>query len=520
MNNHTSKERLLVIALGEATFDLILPWVEQGELPAMERFIHEGSAGYLRSMVPMITPQMWGTIVSGKNPGRHGLFDFWQRDKRGRFTEINGSHIKADPLWKKLTRAGLSSGIVNVPFTYPPQKIKGFMISGEDAPGAHRSISWPQELYDELVEEFGRYRLKDIFPGGRNKEDYLTLVEEDVEKQSEVLSYLLARKEWDFFLTFFSASAITQHYFWKDMQDGNNQFSDVIKKAYKALDSAINCLTEAAGENTNVFIISECGAGPLKSGVQINTLLRQEGFLQYLKPRMSKESSPDGKSIRNTVSAFRTGIQGAIPKSWFYFANKNVHWLKSWIQNYLDSSDIDWGRTLAFSRGKEGDIFINLKGRDPNGIVEQNEYEYVRNSIIEKLMALKDPSTGEPAAARVYKREELYKGDQLGFAPDLVIEWKNDAYMPTESDKDKDSVFVERWRRNMKWPTSGSHRRNGILMARGPGISNNKWIEGAGIIDLAPTWLHLLNQDVPDDLEGKVIAGLFNTKSAAHLKIE
>jgi predicted AlkP superfamily phosphohydrolase/phosphomutase len=515
----SDKKRVLVIVLGEATMDLIIPWIDQGELPAFKKFYDQGASGKLKSSLPMITPQMWGSIVTGKNSGRHGLFDFWQRGSDGKFKEVNGSKIKAKAIWHILTENGLTSGIVNIPFTYPPQRIKGFMISGEDAPGAHRSIAYPSMLFDEIVKKFGRYRLKDIFPGGRQKEDYLTLVEEDVKKQTDVLSYLVSNKNWDFFLTFFSATAITQHYFWKDMEMGNNNFKDIIRTAYKSLDSAVDRLTKAAGEDADIFIISECGAGPLISGIQINTWLQKEGFLTYKKnlnehpksdgAELPQESKSFGQSFfRSKISGFRKNIQGYIPKSWFYFANKKMHWLKSWIQNYLAGSDIDWAKTYAFSRGKEGDIFINLKGRDPEGIVDEKDYDSVRNRIIESFLKLKNPSNGKNVVNKIYKREELYKGPYLEFAPDLLIDWVDSAYMPTESDKNKDSIFVERWRENMNWPTSGSHRIDGVFMANGPHIAENKINVQAGLLDLLPTWLHLLGQKIPDDLEGEIISGL------------
>lgn len=508
-----NKKQILVIALGEATLDLIDPWIKDGELPTFKNFYEEGSVGNLKSSIPMITPQMWGNIITGKNPGYHGLYDFWQRGSDGKFKEVNGSQIKAKPIWEILSESGLSSGIINVPFTFPPQKINGFMISGEDAPGAHRSIAYPNNIYDEIVNKFGRYRLKDIFPGGRKKEDYLTLVEEDIKKQTDVLEHLITTKNWDFFLTFYSATAITQHYFWKDMQLGNTEYKDVIKTAYKSLDKAIDRLAEAAGEETNIFIISECGAGPLASGVQINTWLQKEKFLAYKNsngtlPGGSEKQAENKNILRSSIASFRKNIQGIIPKSLFYFANRNMHWLKSWIQSFLSGSDIDWSNTLAFSRGKEGDIFINLKGRDPNGIVEPIHYEKVRDAIVEKLSALIDPSTEQRAVTKVYKREELYSGSHVEFAPDLIIEWKDNAYMPAENDKDKDSIFVERWREYMNWPTSGSHRIDGILLAKGPDIVKNKKIKAASLIDMTPTWLHLLKQNIPSDLQGSVLSEL------------
>jgi predicted AlkP superfamily phosphohydrolase/phosphomutase len=317
-------------------------------------------------------------------------------------------------------------------------------------------------------------------------------------------------------LTFYSAAAIAQHYFWKDMLEASNEYNNIIKTAYKSLDRAIDRLAKAAGEDTNVFIISECGAGPLISGIQINTWLQKEGFLTFKKSNGISHAKGEKKSLeksfsRSKVSNFRKNIQGYFPKSWFYFANKNVHWLKSWIQTYLAGSDINWNETFAFSRGKEGDIFINLKGRDPKGIVEQSHYEKVRNQIIEKLSTLINPSTGKKVVDKIYRREELYKGPCLEYAPDLLIDWVDSAYMPSESDKNKDSIFVERWRENMNWPTSGSHRIDGILLAKGPGIAKNKSVNDARIIDMTPTWLYLLNQKIPDDTEGKVITSLFDS---------
>lgn len=218
--SNTSKSRVLVIGLAEATLDLILPWVEAGYLPTFQRLMEEGVHGPLQSRIPLITPQMWGTIYTGTSANLHGIFDFWQRGDNGRFREITGADLKQQPVWDMLGEDGLSSGIVNMPFTYPPRPIKGYMIAGEDAPGDHRSIAYPPELYDEITSKFGRYRLKDIFPGGREKSDYLTLVEEDIVKRTEVLEYLITHHPTNLFFSFYSATAICQHYFWSDMESG------------------------------------------------------------------------------------------------------------------------------------------------------------------------------------------------------------------------------------------------------------------------------------------------------------
>ena len=508
--------RILVIALAEATLDLIVPWAEAGVLPTFRRFMEEGVYGPLRSTLPCIAPQMWGGIITGTPAGRHGAFDFWQRGADGRFREINGAALRQKPFWEMLGEGGLSSGIVNLPFTYPPRVSNGYMISGEDAPGAHRSIAAPPALYDAITARFGRYRLKDIFPGGRQKSDYLTLPEEDVRKQTEVLEFLLRQHPTDLFFTFYSATAICQHYFWSDMvsRDPENPYRDVIRNAYRVLDAAIARLVEAAGPQTRVFLISECGAGPLQSGVNLNAWLAREGFLAYRDADSGAAARPDtGARLRRAVARTRKQVQGMLqtrmPRSMYYLANRYLRGAKAWAQSYLLNSRIDWARTRAFSRGKEGNIYINLRGRDPHGSVAPDEYDGLCTEISERLLALVDPATGKPAVEQVYRAEELYAGPLQAIAPDLTVAWRGGLYCPHEGGQDDAAVFVTRWREYMNWPTTGGHRRDGILFARGPGLRRGQRIEGAANLDLAPTWLHAFNQEIPGHLEGRVLTGIF-----------
>lgn len=509
---------MLVIGIAEATLDLILPWVEAGYLPTFLRLMEEGIYGPLQSTVPCITPQMWGTIYTGTPASQHGALDFWQRGDNGRFRAINGSDLKQKPVWDMLAEGGLSSGIVNMPFTYPPRITNGYMISGEDAPGAHRSIADPPELYDEVTAEFGRYRLKDIFPGGRNKSDYLTLTEEDVIRQTDVLEYLVKQHPTNLFCAFYSAAAICQHYFWADMESGDtdNQYRSVIETAYRLLDASIGRLIRAAGPDAQVYVISECGAGPLQSGVNINAWLAQEGFLVYRsRRRKARSGTAKDKSVRTAVADMRKRVQGVLqkrlPHSLYYLANRYLAGTKALVQSYVVNAAIDWGQTRAFSRGKEGNIFISLKGRDPHGTVERHEYELLCKAIVDRLYALVDPATGKPAVEKVYRSDELYRGPMQAIAPDITAVWRDGLYCPHEGTRDDTAVFVTRWREYMSWPTSGGHRPNGVLFASGPGIRRGHRIDGASLPDLVPTWLRAFNQPLPAHLEGRVIREIFES---------
>ena len=514
--NHSSSPRILVISLAEATLDLIIPWVEAGYLPTFKHLMEEGVYGSLQSTFPLITPQLWGTIYTGTSASRHGALDFWQRGEDGKFREINGADLKQKPVWDMLAEGGLSSGIVNMPFTYPPRAINGYMISGEDAPGAHRSIANPSALYDDVTGRFGRYRLKDIFPGGRDKSDYLTLPEEDIIKQTDVLEYLLTQHPTNLFFAFYSATAICQHYFWSDMdsRDQENHYQAVIETAYRKMDAAIGRLMETAGPDAQVYVISECGAGPLQSGVNINLWLAREGFLVYRsRGRVAPSGATKGNSRRTMVAALRKQVQGVLqkrlPLSMYYLANRYLGSIKALVQSYVVNSGIDWKQSRAFSRGKEGNIYINLKGRDPHGIVEPHEYDSLCKAIAGRLYALVDPATGKPAVDKVYRADELYQGPLLLMAPDITVVWRDGLYCPHEGKHDDASVFVTRWREYMNWPTSGGHRLDGVLFASGPGIRRGHRINGASILDLVPTWLHAFKQPLPKHLQGHIIGGMF-----------
>jgi len=262
------------------------------------------------------------------------------------------------------------------------------------------------------------------------------------------------------------------------------------------------------------MVVSECGAGRLQSGVSVNTWLEQEGFLRRkTSGAEARDGHTDGheraRGVRSTVAALRTAIQGRLPKPLYFWVNRYLGGVKAWVQSYLADEDIDWTNTHVFSRGKEGDLFINLKGRDPRGLVSPGaEYEALRDRVIERLSRLVDPSTGERTVERVYRREELYDGPWVAWAPDLIIAWRDTAYQPTEDSESRGAVFVPRMRERMHWPTTGSHRIDGICFAHGPGIRRGRRIEGMGIADLMPTWLELLGQPAPSGLEGRAMTEL------------
>jgi predicted AlkP superfamily phosphohydrolase/phosphomutase len=505
--------RVLTIVLAEATLDLLKPWAEAGKLPTLAGLMARGTSGVLRSQIPIVTPQLAGTLVTGRSPGHHGLMDFWQRGADGVFREAHGSMLRTPAIWQLLGERGLSSAVLNLPFTYPPPRLNGFMIAGEDAPGVHPSIAYPPGLLRELTTRFGPYPLKDTFPGGRKKSDYLALIDADVQSQTDIFAHLLATRSWHFGLVFFSHAASCQHYFWQDMEsnDPTNPYRGLIETAYRALDLAVWRLIEAAGADTNVIVMSDCGAGPLYAGVNLNTLLEREGFLSF--HARSARQRPRDVSLPERVR--RTAIMRLRKTPWYFRANHYLQPLKAWMQESRDGSGIDWSRTRAHARGQWGHIYINLKGRDPQGIVEPGDYDRVCTEIATRLIATVDPKRSQLPIRKVWRRDELYQGPALAYAPDLVVDWHDAAYMPNDRDHGENEIFAPRFRQYMSWPTSGSHRAEGLLIAAGPDIQPAARVNGARLIDIMPTWLSLLRQPIPRDLEGQALYSLLEHRMAS-----
>jgi len=507
------RPRILAFAFSEASFELVDRWSASGELPTFKHLRDTGTWGQLRCAPPYVTPLMWSTILTGTNAGRHGVFDFWQRAADGRIREVDRRSIKQPCLWDMLAASGLRSGFFNVPLTYPPPRFPGFVISGQDAPGAHPDIAEPRTLYAEIIEHFGRLPFKEIFPGGRRKQDYLELFDQDAEARSAVLEHVIRTRDEPLILIYNSATAMAQHYFWSDMSaPSDNPYHDIVLRAFQGMDRLMARVIDAAQGEVQVFAFSECGAGPLWRGVALNTWLAAIGLL---KPRhaaaASVQTSDRGAQPFNLLRHARHRVQQVLPLSLQRHLNRRLGPLKRWIQHRSELGYIDWRATRAYTRGKEGSLFINLAGREPHGIVQPGSaYEAVRDELIERLQELRDPSTDALPVARAYRPEELFAGPCLEFAPDIIVEWRNGEYMSAEQREFSGEIFCERWREYMSWPTSGSHRSNGIFFAAGPGIARRGRLDAVNLLDLAPTLLHAAGAAVPAGLEGRVAQEIFN----------
>jgi predicted AlkP superfamily phosphohydrolase/phosphomutase len=169
---------------------------------------------------------------------------------------------------------------------------------------------------------------------------------------------------------------------------------------------------------------------------------------------------------------------------------------------FLSFDDVDWSKTIAYSLGNVGQIFLNVKGREPQGTVAPGtEYETLRDDIIRQLKELQDPATGEPVVEQIYRREEIYRGQALERAADIIFIPTRMEYFGFGEYEFGSHRVIETMQRGI----SGTHRMNGVLMLYGAPIKPGTLVEGASLLDLAPTILHLMGEPVLTDMDGKVL---------------
>src|SRR5262245_14579501 len=388
-----------------------------GELPNLARLCNGGSRGVLRSTTHPLTPHAWATIVTGVNAGRHGIWDFTERDESGyQLRLVNGSFRRAPAVWDRLRRTGRRSGIVNVPFTWPAPDVNGFAVAGFDAAAREQGLTSPESLRDELRERFGSLELDNRFPLTDGKLD-LDLVRRAASQKVEIAAWLAERFDPELLFVVFMAADHIHHLCWTDWEAEG--LASPVAEVYRILDEAVGALVELAGGG-NVMVVSDHGAGPLHGVVNLNAWLASEGFLAYESGGEVAGKQLVGKALE---------LRRYLPERLRYAAKQRLPGLREKAIERADYTVLDWSRTQAFAFGTFGNIVLNVRGREQEGIVEPGEeYERVRDAVSARLQELQGPG-GERIVANVHRREDLFHGPELAKVPDLLVEFDRYAWL-------------------------------------------------------------------------------------------
>lgn len=504
---------IVVIGIDSASFDVIEPLVNQGKLPVFARLMKDGAWGRLRSTFPPVTPPAWTSLVTGKNPGKHGIFDFYGYTTSGYERPVINSHaIKTKTLWKLLSEKGKKVGIINVPLTYPPEAVNGFLIPGmQYAFDVDKEFTYPKDLLSEIEGKFGKYEV--LYGDERSLytselDHFISKWKEITIQRQKVILYLLDKYELDFFMPVFYSIDPIQHHFWRFYDKGHPQhdanlaekYKNVIPEFYQLIDTNIGQILDRVGKETSVFIVSDHGAGSHSGGFFINKWLMKQKLLKIKK-------------------RYYPLLWIKWPHIFFKILKKLGHPAVSWtipmslynqLKNKVDpreglclSEIIDWKRTKVFSGNyTEQGIYVNLKGREVLGIVDENEYMKLRDAVADNLRALVDPKTKKKFVDAVIKKEDIYRGPYVHFAPDLFILMK-DGEILIQKD-------IHRGTFHYNPHIGGTHRMDGIFLAKGNLLNGPLRLNNLTVVDLAPTILYLMGEEIPEDMDGRILKELIN----------
>lgn len=437
----------------------------QQHLPTFSSLMENGIYGRLTSTIPAITVPAWMSMMTSRNPGSMGFYGFRNR-KDYSYDDMffaNSNAVKVDTVWRILSRRNRKVVVIGVPQTYPPKPVNGCLIGCFLTPDTDSDFTYPKELKEEIWENAGEYII-DVKDFRTEDKDYLLQqIYKMTEQRFRTAGYLIQNKPWDFFMMVEMGPDRLHHGMWKYYDEGHvshvpdSPYKNSIRDYYIHLDGKIAELLELVDlQRTAVFVVSDHGAKRMEGGFCFNQWLIQQGYLTL------KQSLKEPRAIKN--------------------------------------ADIDWSKTKVWgSGGYYGRLFINVEGRESQGVIPQSEYEAFRSELIQKLESIVDHN-GELMGNRAFRPQDIYP-EVKGVAPDLIV-YFGDLGWRSVGAVGNDSLYVFE---NDTGPDDANHAQDGMYILSLPGFKNKGRMEKRGIMDIAPTVLQLLNIKIPPDMEGQPI---------------
>ena len=500
--------KLLILGLDGATFDLIRPWADARKLPNLAKLMKNGVQTDLLSTLPPVTSPAWPSFMTGCNPGKHGVFDFIQ-PAGDSYALVNASRIQKPTMWQILSNLGYRVGVLNVPVTYPPQPINGFMVSGILSP-KQGTNSYPQDLISRYQDKLGSYRISPNIqykPG--NEAAYIKDIYDLIHAHGKWAVHLMQHEPVDVLMVHFIALDIMMHALWRLMDSNHprhepSPYRDAILGGYQLVDDYVGQLLDLLPPEAHVLAMSDHGFGPLNRIVNLNNFLMEKGFLKLNRAPITRLKALAFKLGISPAVIYRLvekiGLQNMATK-----VSKNTR--NQVLGKFLNYDNVDWSQTVAYSMGHVGQIYLNMAGREPHGVVTKASYERTRQDIVNALQTLTDEN-GRSLITKIILREETYHGPYTEKGPDihLILDEYNIIAYPLFATNGK--IVTEQIRGD-----SGCHRREGIIVAYGPQFKQNSQLPiDADIIDVAPTIFTLLGEPVPEHMDGNVLVDFFATQ--------
>lgn len=523
-----TKKRLLFIGLDAGDAQLIERWTDEGWLPNIARMRAMGTR-WTNMATPAETFHVsaWPSIFTGAAADVHGLYHAYvARPGHQGVLRPRPDESPVPFFWKLLSDHGKRAIVMDAFLTCPLRDFNGVQIVDWG------SWSWfwdptilPASVGSEIRRKFGAYPFEDHSKVGVTPvvdfDGFRSRLLSAVRKKTQVVQWLLEREDWDLFLVVFGESHPAGHYLWH-LHDpsyilhdpGALAHRDSLRDVYVALDTAVGELVRSVDSHTTVMLVSGDGMGPNYSGSHLlDDVLVRLGALATAGAVESKEPSGLGRGGHGSRDLAST-VRNMIPQRLRMAVSDALlsRQMKERLSLRWKTAGIAWARTQAFviENANEGYIRINLKGREPLGIVEPGaEYERVRDEIYNAAATMTNPQNGKPAASMVYRTDDICRGPRRDHMPDIVIIWDVDAQVTTE-------VLIEKLGLIRKSAAScqlppyytGNHAPRAFAMAIGPDVPQGVVHRGNSVLDLAPTILTTFGIERPAYMSGTVLEEL------------
>jgi len=494
--NELSK-KVMLLGLDGATWRLLNPWISNNKLPTLRRIVDSGSTAVLKSTIPCLTIPALPSLLTGMNPGSHGILSFVKLDG----TPVTLKGIKHPKLWNVLERHGFKSCIVGVRATFPPERLNGVMISGS-APSEKSDYTYPKDLKEKIKFEDDEHEKKmfDLRIKKRNKAYRRKLVDlalEQTQRRYTIFKKLNEEENYDFSMFWVEETDLIQHFLW--------EYPDSLLQFYTGLDDILRDILLTFFDRT-LFIVSDHGFESRSTEFFfVNTWLRKEGYLRQKSVVPMRLLNLSLFLAYKVVGSLARGRQWRSEKLLALLARSRSLGHKSsmnqeCIMKKIDIPGIDKEKSKAYLYTPFG-----IKVNSPSN------YEAVREEIIDKLCRLQNQK-GEKVVRDVWKREEIYVGKYLNELPDIVF-LISEKYAPFPALPK--NLFAPRASDRVFWWESGDHARarDGILLAYGPEIRKGQDLGSARIEDIFPTILHLMGCAIPDHVNGAILMSIFEENS-------
>jgi predicted AlkP superfamily phosphohydrolase/phosphomutase len=443
-------------------------------LTNLKALMAQGCYGRLESVVPPITVPAWMCMATSQDPGSLGVYGFRNRTDHsyGNLGVVTAASIKADAIWDVLAASGRRAVVVGVPPGYPPRKVNGVSVGCFLTPDTDKyDYTYPASIKQHLQRLVGSYPVDVKGFRTDDKNWLLREIYEMTRKHFEVVRYLMTHVEWDYFQFVEIGLDRIHHGFWKYHDPAHRQhepghpLSSAIVDYYSYLDDELGRTFALLDDDTLRLVVSDHGAQRLDGGFCVNQWLIREGLLT-LRERPSKP----------------TPFSPAL---------------------------VDWSRTRAWSDGGYyARVFVNVEGREPEGVVPAADYDRFLDDLTGRLTALPD-DTGKPMGTRVFRPQQLYRAVR-NVAPDLIVHF-GDLYWRSIGGVGYDGLYRQE---NDTGPDDCNHAQFGTFLLTGPNVPATGEIDGVHLLDIAPTLLDLSGQPVPAIMQGRSLRSRFPADGA------